>query len=66
MYTSFSGSESSGEILVTLTLSGAVSTSDTIILISLNGITATGYLLYIGKRTRAKGYMYPTVLPATP
>ena len=41
---SFSGSESSGEILVTLMLSGGVRTSDVTIMISLNGINATGHL----------------------
>ena len=44
--TTFSGSESSGEVLVTLALSGGVSTSNNItVLINLNGITATGNLL---------------------
>ena len=42
---SFSGSESSGEVLVTLTLSGGVSTSNITVMISLNGITAEGHLL---------------------
>ena len=41
---SFSGSESSGEVLVTLMLSRGVSTSDITVMISLNGINATGYL----------------------
>ena len=38
----FSGSESSGEILVALTLSG-VSTRNNTVMISLNGMTATGH-----------------------
>ena len=42
---SFSGLESSGEVLVTLMLSGGVSTSDITVMISLNGIDASGYLL---------------------
>ena len=42
--TNFSGSESSGEVLVTLALSG-VSSNDINVLISLNGIIATGHLL---------------------
>ena len=41
---SFSGSESSGEVLVTLALSGGVSSSNITVLISLNEITATGNL----------------------
>ena len=41
--TNFSGSESSGEVLVTLALSG-VSTNDINVLIYLNGIIATGHL----------------------
>lgn len=40
--TSFSGSESSGEILITLTLSG-ISTSDIDVLININEINATGH-----------------------
>ena len=44
--TSFSGSESSGEILVTLTLSG-ISTNDIDVPINLNELTATGHLLTI-------------------
>ena len=40
---SFSGSESSGEVLVTLKLSGGVSISNITVMISLNGITATGH-----------------------
>ena len=42
--TNFSGSEPSGEVLVTLALSG-VSSNDINILINLNGIIATGHLL---------------------
>ena len=41
---SFSGSESSGEVLVTLALLGGVSSSNIAIMINLNGVTATGYL----------------------
>ena len=41
---SFSGSESSGEVLVTLVLLRGVSTSNITVMISLNGINATGYL----------------------
>ena len=41
---SASGSESSGEVLVTLALSGGVSTSNITVVIRLNGIDATGYL----------------------
>ena len=41
---SFSGSESSGEVLVTLVLLRGVSTSNITAMISLNGIDATGYL----------------------
>ena len=45
---SFSGSESSGEVLVTLMLSaGGVSTSNITVMISLNGINATGYIMII-------------------
>ena len=43
--TNFSGSELSGEVLVTLALSGEVSTVNITIMINLNGITATGHLL---------------------
>ena len=46
--TNFSGSESSGEVLVTLALSG-VSTNDIDVLINLNEITATGHLLTIAR-----------------
>ena len=42
---SFSGSESSGEVVVTLMLSGGVSTSNITVMISLNGINATGYII---------------------
>ena len=45
--THFNGSESSGEVIVTLVLSGGVSTSNITILISLYGLTATGHLLAI-------------------
>ena len=44
--THFNGSESSGEVLVTLALSGGVSSSNITVLINLNEITATGNLLY--------------------
>ena len=39
---SFSGSESSGEVLVTLAVSGGVSTSSIPVMISLEILTATG------------------------
>ena len=45
--THFNGSESSGEVIVTIALLGGISTSNITILISLNGLTATGYLLAI-------------------
>ena len=38
----FSGSESSGEVLVTLMLSGGVSTSSIPVMINLETLTATG------------------------
>ena len=44
--TNFNGSEVSGEVLITLALSG-VSTSDIDVQINLYGINATGYLLSI-------------------
>ena len=50
---SFSGSESSGEVLVTLALSG-VSTSNITVTISLNGIDATGCLFYYNLIHRIK------------
>ena len=52
---SFSGSESSGQVLVTLALSGGVSTSNITVMISLNGIDATGYwsLIHIIKKHKA-------------
>ena len=40
--TNFSGSESSGEVLVTLALSG-ISTNNIDVLINLNEMSATGY-----------------------
>ena len=43
----FSGFESSGEVLVTLALSGGVNSSNITVMISLNGIIATGHLLCI-------------------
>ena len=51
---SFSGSESSGEVLVTLALSRGVSTSNITVTISLNGIDATGYLFYYNLIHRIK------------
>ena len=50
--TSFSGSESSGEVLVTVALSGGVDSSNVTIFINLNGITATGHLLYLCDKIR--------------
>ena len=43
----FDGSESSGEVLVSLALSGGVSTSNVTIMISLYGLTATGNSTYV-------------------
>ena len=43
----FDGSESSGEVLVSLALSGGVSTNDVTIMISLYGLTATGNSTYV-------------------
>ena len=42
----FSGSESSGEVLVALTLS-VFSTRNNTVMISLNGMTATGHKNYL-------------------
>ena len=43
--TSFTGSESSGEVLVTLMLSGGVSTSNITVMIDVKGTTATGHFI---------------------